>query len=311
MQRRDFLHNTLAFGATRVLPGIGLASGFFGNLPQGPLTSQFEEIKGRTITMDEAAEILVAEWEKGNYKDCPPLIRAIRLGQVETVVLLVRRQGVDIEQRWRKNCTPLHWACNLSALERVKRVHFYDPDIETRNGEELGGYDNYKDSVELLDSSGIDWRSQIQDDGSPIHLSGRIARRQIARFLVVSGADLEARNDWGGTFLHFAARTSDIEFMQYLFRLGVDRDAKDKFGINFVHDAAQFSDVSMMRFLVKSGIDIHDRDKYGGRLLCYASRNLDTSVKKYLIELGLEPEGHGDVLSQEEVEALLCKEPQV
>jgi len=275
MKRRDFLR-VAGLGAAGLLSGVALSA---------------NQLLGDTPTIVEPALPSPIE------SDCPPLIRAIRLGQVDTVKSLVK-QGADIKECWGKYAhSPLHWACKPSALEQVKRIHFYDPDLETHPVEEFYGYRRsnpqagwYRDSVTLLSEAGIDWRPQVKNDGSPIHLPGRMARRKIVKFLVDSGADIEALSDWDDTPLFCAAETSDIELIQYLFRLGVNRDTTDRYNRTFASHAAARSDVKMMQFLVESGIDVHAyKDDDGNTLLHYAAINYDISVMKYLIDLGLDP----------------------
>jgi len=267
MKRRDFLRSTLSLGAMALLPGTGLAT---------------------TISSREPMAVQPES-------NCTPLIHAIRLEQVDVVKSLVR-QGADVNERW-GNCndTPLHWACEPSALDWVKLMHFYNPDLGTRPIEEFYGYrldhwqaGEYGDALSFLKSSAIDWQSHIRNDGIPFHSPSRIVRREIVKILADAGADFEARNNAGKTPLFYAARTSDIALLQYLFRLGADRTVRNKCGNTIAANAATLSDVKTMQFLTASGIDIHTCGNDGGTLLHYAARNFDPAVMQYLIDLGLD-----------------------
>jgi len=260
-------------GAAGLLPGTGLASGLFGeHLP----------FAGSPPQCDDA--------------DYPPLFRAIRLGQIDLVKSLVQ-QGADLNARHTAGNTPLQWAFLPPALECVKKMRYYDPDLETHDVEEFFGKQasrldkqhGYQNCVALLEDSGIDWHSQVRNDGTPFHFPSRIARMEIVRFLVDAGADIEARNDWGGTPLFLAARAADIELLQFVFKLGVDREAKEDHGGIFSFQVAAYSTVEIMHSLIESGIDIHVKNEEENTLLHWAAMNYDASMLKFLVSLGLDP----------------------
>ena len=272
MERREFLRKGLVLGAGLV-PGVGLAGGLLGD------------------SLQIANAVLPPHTDSG----WSVLFVPTRLGHVDAVKSLLL-QSINLNERNQHGNMPLHVACIPTVLEQAKRMHFYNPDLNIHSVEEFYGKQithnevtRYQSGVSLMEEAGIDWRSQIPNDGSPIFQPGKIARREIAKILINSGADINARDEWNYTSLHWAAQTSDIEFVQYLIRLGVERDARDQDGWTYLCHAAIFSDVEMMRFLIESGVDPHIQSDIGVTLLHHAARNFDVSVLQYLVSLGLDP----------------------
>jgi len=69
MQRRDFLQNTLAIGATATLPESGLASGVLRNSPQGTalqknVEAHVQELSGKIIPYDKFIELLAEDFRQ-------------------------------------------------------------------------------------------------------------------------------------------------------------------------------------------------------------------------------------------------------
>ena len=146
------------------------------------------------------ALIVLTAAPSAGASDAPPLVSAVRDGDVEAVRLLVG-QGADANAAEGDGLSALHWAARRGEPEIAKILldSGATADAKTRNG----AY-------------------------TPLHEASKAGNAAVARVLLEAGADPAARTTTGGaTPLHFAAISGSATAVDVLLEYGAEIDARE------------------------------------------------------------------------------------
>lgn len=157
-------------------------------------------IPRRTFTARELEE----------HPNDPPLIRAIRDGDVNTALSLIDA-GDDVNQRNSEGGTPLFYSAGSLA-------------------------DHLLPVTEALVAHGADLNARCgQEELTPLHTACIDGSLKSAKYLLSKGADVNARDERGDTPLHVAAYTSyesPLNIVKLLVDHGADVNACNKDGLS-------------------------------------------------------------------------------
>ena len=144
--------------------------------------------------------IVLAAALSAGASDAPPLVSAVRDGDVAAVRLLLG-QGADANAAEGDGLSALHWAARRGEPEIAKVLLNSDAtaDAKTRNG----AY-------------------------TPLHEASKAGNAAVARVLLAAGADPAARTTTGGaTPLHFAAISGSATAVDVLLEYGAEIDVRE------------------------------------------------------------------------------------
>ncbi len=186
------------------------------------------------------------------------LLQACKNNQKRSVQVILKRGGIDINERDEECSTPLIYACQNNALEIVKM---------------------------LLDN-GADPNVGNQKNRMPLHFSAALGILPIINLLVKAGADVNCTDDSGYTPLMFMAQSGKTAAaLNFIKNPKVDVSIKDNAG----RTAAMYAVVAKQQQLVKAflplmGTDMDDADREGFTMLHYACQYGQSEIVKLLLE---------------------------
>ena len=177
-------------------------------------------------TQGKVFSIKVAPTAEGDAAPLNPpvLLTAARMGQTETIVLLLDR-GANIEAE-----NDIGWtALMLAAL----------------NGN--------TETVRLLLDKGADIEAKDNKGRTALMLAVRMGRIEIVTLLLDRGANIEAKDNKGRTALIFAALSGKTEIAMLLLKRGADIEAKDNKGRTALRWAARMRETKTVDLLRERG----------------------------------------------------------
>ena len=186
------------------------------------------------------------------------LLQACKNNQKRSVQVILKRGGMDINERDGECYTPLIYACRNNALEIVKM---------------------------LLDN-GADPNVGNQDNLVPLHFSGALGTLPIINLLVKAGADVNCTDKDGNTPLMYMAKNArTAAVLSYIQNPTVDVGIQNSIG----RTAAIYAIIAKQPQLVKAflplmGTDTDDADTEGFTMIHYACQYGQAEIVKLLLE---------------------------
>lgn len=186
------------------------------------------------------------------------LLQACKNNQKQSVQVILKRGGIDVNERDEECGTPLIYACQNNALEIVKM---------------------------LLDN-GADPNAGNQENLMPLHFSAASGALPIINLLVKAGADVNCMNNHGSTPLMFMARNAKTAAaLNFIKNPAVDVSIKNNVGWTAAMYAIAFKQPQLVKAflpLMEAGAD--DADIEGFTMLHYACQYGQAEIVKLLLE---------------------------
>lgn len=186
------------------------------------------------------------------------LLQACKNNQKQSVQVILKRGGIDVNERDEECNTPLIYACQNNALEIVKM---------------------------LLDN-GADPNAGNQENLAPLHFSAASGALPIINLLVKAGADVNCMNNHGSTPLMFMAKNANTAAaLNFIKNQAVDVSIKNNVGWTAAMYAIAFKQPQLVKaFLPLMGADTDDADIEGFTMLHYACQFGQSEIVKLLLE---------------------------
>lgn len=186
------------------------------------------------------------------------LLQACKNNQKQSVQVILKRGGIDVNEQDEECNTPLIYACQNNALEIVKM---------------------------LLDN-GADPNAGNQENLAPLHFSAASGALPIINLLVKAGADVNCMNNHGSTPLMFMAKNAKTAAaLNFIKNQAVDVSIKNNVGWTAAMYAIAFKQPQLVKaFLPLMGADTDDADIEGFTMLHYACQFGQSEIVKLLLE---------------------------
>lgn len=186
------------------------------------------------------------------------LLQACKNNQKRSVQVILKRGGIDINERDEECCTPLIYACQNNAIEIVKM---------------------------LLDN-GADPNIGNQTNLMPLHFSASMGAIPIINLLVKAGADVNCTDNYGSTPLMYMAKNErTAAALNYIKNPAVDVSIRNSIGRTAVMYAITVKQQQLVKaFLPLMGTDTNDADIEGFTMLHYACQYGQAEIVKLLLE---------------------------
>ena len=233
------------------------------------------------------------------------LHRAANLDNVETMKLLLKQDGIDINrphERWK------HYSALMLAAERgyVNVIQEFLPlpqlgieqeatNPQGRSALMLAAASGHADAVTLLLSHPkINIDHQDRHGSKSLILSAEYGDINVAQVLLDKGADTEVTETpvgGDGTALNRAIDYNSISIVQLLIERGANVHHKDIFDRGMLHSAAVNECEEILRILLESkkGLDVNAQDINGKTTLHDAARFGYYDTIESLLEFGGDP----------------------
>ena len=197
------------------------------------------------------------------------------------VLLLLLKNGVDVNRRNQCNETPLHLAiCRRQfMIARILLEHGADSNAESNNGLTplwilTAGYDkdecNILDLAQLLLKHGVEVNRRYEENYTLLHLAIGWDRFMLAKMLLEHGADADVESNKGETPLHILSQSYikdegtilDLALL-LLTTHGVEVNKQDKVNDTPLHLAIRRNQPRLARILLENGADANAENNEG------------------------------------------------
>ena len=206
-------------------------------------------------------------------------------GDYDTVNWLIK-QGVDINQSNKQNCTAVHYSARAGHLDVLKLLQENGADIHqvTQSGinsiiSALRKTANC-DTVSWLIEQGVDKYHCTKTGCTAIHYAARNNNIDLLKLLKDNKFDLTALDNQGNTALHwnmFSETKEGNEMnVQWLIKEGLDVNHSNIHGACALHFAAYFGKLAVVKMLCSMGADINALDKQNKNALQFAALGKNT-----------------------------------
>ncbi|WP_300005802.1 ankyrin repeat domain-containing protein [uncultured Cedecea sp.] len=192
----------------------------------------------------------------------PSLVEAAEQGDVAAVQQALD-QGANIEQRDKRQRTPLMAATHANQIEVAR----------------------------LLIDKGADVNARDSIEDSPYLYAGARGLQEILVMTLNHGADLKSLNRYGGTALIPAAERGHVETVQTLIDAGVEVDYVNRLGWTALIEAIVLGDGSdkygqIVTRLIQGGADVNKADGKGNSPLTLAKQKGQRNMIEILKSAG-------------------------
>lgn len=222
----------------------------------------------------------------------PPIIKAVRAGDAETVRALVA-EGADVNAAYGDGATALHWAVDrddaalvgllLSAGARAGAADDLGVTplaLACQNG-------NARLAKVLLDNR-ADPNAARESGETPLMTAARVGAVDVIKLLLANGADIDAMENFRGqTALMLAVVENHAPAVAGLIAAGASVTARTKNRFTPLLFAAQQGNVEIARLLLASGADANESapDGIGGDTNARAFFKADTEATALLVAI--------------------------
>jgi ankyrin repeat protein len=189
-----------------------------------------------TLNQKEAVELLIEEGAKLEPKGRKPLLLAI-VKRNKALVELLLDAGASVEARKSHRQTPLMRAVSLGDLDIIRLLVEKGPhaiDYKDKSGRTALSRvceEGYLEMAQVLLEHGADIESRDMDDRTALLYAAKMGPKAIVQLLLDKNADLEAKDNTGRTYLSWALAWNNFENAILLMESGADPESRDNNGL--------------------------------------------------------------------------------
>ncbi|XP_072598507.1 uncharacterized protein [Vulpes vulpes] len=231
------------------------------------------------------------------YQDLREIHRAVFEGDAEKMQeieqLLVFGLH-DLNQRDRKNRTPLHLACAIGSVDMVKELVMWECELNLRDGENRTALVKAvqcqeEACVDILLKNGADVNTKDFKGNTALHYASYEGNISIARKLLYNKGDIEAKNKDGLTPLLVAVNEKKEKMAKFL--LGeANVNAVDHAKRSALHLACANGHEDMVKLLVDRKCQLNLRDSENTTALLKAVQSQEEACVDILLKHGANPD---------------------
>ena len=240
----------------------------------------------------------------------PPLIRAVKAGDLEAVRALLKRPA-ELAAVEGDGTTALHWAVRADNLEAARLLlrAGANPKAQTRHGITPLALAVTNGSVSMTDmvlKAGADPNVALPEGETILMTAARTGQPDVLTLLLRHGADIHARENWfGETALIWAAAENHPEAVRILIEAGADVNTRSRLldvprrrsgqsvlplgSWTPLMYAARQGALEATQALAAAGADLNQTDPDGATALVLAIINAHYDVAAALVEKGADP----------------------
>ncbi|GKT64702.1 hypothetical protein ColTof4_07098 [Colletotrichum tofieldiae] len=253
-----------------------------------------------------------------------PLYYAVRFQLMSLIIILVSKEGCDVNEASELGRSALHRACWDGAVDIVAMLLESGANAAVANKAGWTPIQTASDKghinvVRLLLESGADATAEdktgrtpiyqaslkghieivklLLENGAnvtvadheglmPIHAASCFGHIEVVKLLLEKGAGAAAANKQGRTPIFVASVTGNMEVVKLLLEKGADADAEDKAGWTPMHSASEEGRFEMVKLLLEKGVRATVANKKGRTPIYQASLKGNIEVVKLLLENG-------------------------
>ncbi len=249
----------------------------------------------------------------------PPLIDAVRSGDIETLRALLK-QGATVDTPDGDGTTALHWASYRDDVESADLLIRAGAKADASN--DLGATPLWLASqnrsevmVRRLLAAGANPNAALLSGETPVTVAARSGSPAVVAELLAKGGDPNARGARGQTALMWATAHNHPEVVKILLAHGADIHARSDRqhmvqavpphgylpyhrDIPFGSDTAllfavRAGDVASAKLLVEAGANVNDADAWGISATMFAAHSGFADLVEYLLDKGADPNSTG------------------
>jgi len=276
----------------------------------GHHSSNTSSLSGKLSKHCEVVELLVCEMPRdlninmthGQEFDRTALMLAARLGHLEMIEILLKREDINIDLQDLNGMTAVYLAARenhyhivqllLDAQASIDIVDFHAGRSPLRCAAER----NLHDMVDLLLQYNADPALKDREGGTAmlraVNRGAKLAFEKMMEYPI----DLYCADEDGQSLLHGAARNGYHEIARLLLEdrspgaKGLCPGIRDSYNMTPLHDASRYGDVAVLSVLLEHGADASLKDKFERTPFMVAWQYGHESIMRVLADSGNEPQ---------------------
>jgi ankyrin repeat protein len=193
--------------------------------------------------------------------DAQEIFDAVKNNDLNTVKLILDKDGSVMSLKDKSGNTPLHSAAAVGSLQIIEYLLSKGADINSTNPTlstplHVAITNKQDAAAKLLIEKGADLNKKDSRGNTPLHAVVYSNQKEIAELLINKGADLESRNQQNYTPLGALTRsTKNFEVAEVLVRSGADINSPWTDGATPLNYAAMYSDNRVIDLLLDNKAD--------------------------------------------------------
>ena len=237
----------------------------------------------------------------------PPLVEAVRDGDLDRVRSLLLQSEVDVGAAEPDGTTALHWAAHLDDAAAARLLLGAGAAVNAANAFgvtplRLAATNGGVPMLALLLAAGADPDAAIGEGETALMTAARTGHVDAVRLLLDHGTDVDAALRGGQTALMWAAAEGHDDAVRALLAAGADMAARTDAdvppssrrspigGFTALLFAVRAGHIGTVRTLLEGGADLADRLPDGTGALLLAATNAHYELALFLVDRGLDPD---------------------
>jgi ankyrin repeat protein len=236
------------------------------------------------------------------------LIRAVQVGHVEAVRVLLEKPGIRVllevpgPPKSGTKISALYVAA-LRGNSVILRLLLAKPVIQINRATPCGetalhvaSRGGHSEAVKLLLDAGADKAAKTSDGETPLYDASGEGHSEVVKILLNAGADKKATTSNGFTSLHVASQNGRAEVVKVLLNAGADKEATTSIGCTSLMFASLDGHLEVVKILLDAGADLDATTPCGRTSLEAAYSQGHLEVGQALLNAGTSRGGPSDAL---------------
>ena len=233
------------------------------------------------IVLNEGVDI-----NSKNDRGCTPLIIAASKGHIECIRLLLDRKDIDIEKKSTSGITALNAAVFFGHHDALKLLLDRNAKIESKNFIALNtaARQGHLDCVKCLLDTNANIESKDNDGETALISASQGGHHAVVRLLLDRNANIESKNYSGWTSLMAAAALGHHDVVRLLLDRNADIESTDSTGHTSLSISAGQGQLDVVRLLLDRNADIESSNINGQTALVAAACQGQLDVVRLLLD---------------------------
>ncbi|OHW90752.1 ankyrin repeat domain-containing protein 52 [Colletotrichum incanum] len=190
-----------------------------------------------------------------------PLYYAVRFQLMSLIVILIKKEGCDVNEASGLGRSALHRACWDGAVDIVAILleNGANTAVANKNGwtpMQIASDKGHADVVKLLIEKGADVTVATNDGRTPLISAANNGHIEVVKLLIEKGADIAVVTNNGWTPVNIASDSGRTEVVRLLIEEGADVITATSNGWTPIMSAASNGHIEVVKLLIEKGADI-------------------------------------------------------